>query len=361
MAEPAHAPTLPRATTPPRARAPSPADIEPFERDPPPGLGAECIGSLPSPPSREALHRLAGHDLPLDPFERDPLTGLGVEFIESLPVVSSREALHRLTDRDLPSGDGLPMPDGWLQGPVLRDVVFAFEHHFRRRPGVLVGSDNLLYAERSPDAVGMRPLSLAPDVMVAFGVEERVRHSYMVWREGVPPAFVLEVASPSTWRRDRDVKPGLYASMGVREYFLYDPLGGWLEPRLQGHVLEGGGYRRLRAGRMESGARGVWSEVLGLWAFLKGEDEALRWYDPETGKVLETAAETRAAREMEASARQAAEARAAEEAAAREAAEARATEEAAARKVEASAREAAEARIAELQARIHALEGGADE
>ena len=85
--------------------------------------------------------------------------------------------------------------------------------------------------------------------------------------------------------------------MGVREYFLYDPLGGRLEPRLQGHVLEGGVYRRLRAGRMESGARGVWSEVLGLWAFLEGEDEALRWYDPETGEVLETAAETRAARE----------------------------------------------------------------
>ena len=76
------------------------------------------------------------------------------------------------------------MPDGWLQGPVLRDVLHAFEHHFRHRPGVLVGSDNLLYAERSPDAAGERPLSLAPDVMVAFGVEERVRHSYMVWAGG---------------------------------------------------------------------------------------------------------------------------------------------------------------------------------
>ena len=99
MAEPAHAPTLPRA------RAPSPADVEPFEREPPTGLGVECIGSLPAPPPREALHRLTGRDLPLDPFERDPLTGLGVEFIERLPVLSSREALHRLTDRDLPSGE----------------------------------------------------------------------------------------------------------------------------------------------------------------------------------------------------------------------------------------------------------------
>ena len=354
MAEPAHAPTLPRA------RAPSPADVEPFGREPPTGLGIQ-LGSLPAPPSREALHRLAGHDLPLDPFERDPLTGLGVEFIESLPVVSSREALHRLTDRDLPGGDGLPMPDGWIQGPVLRDVLHAFEHHFRHRPDVLVGSDNLLYAERSPEAVGERPLSLAPDVMVAFGVEERVRHSYMVWREGVPPAFVLEVASPSTWRRDRDVKPGLYASMGVRGVLSVRPVG-----RAFGAAIAGpraGGWRVSEAAGGADGERceGVWSEVLGLWAFLKGEDEALRWYDPETGEVLETAAETRAAREMEAAARQAAEARAAEavtacemEASAREAAEARAAEEAA-------ARQAAEARIAELQARIHALEGGSDE
>ena len=288
----------------------------------------------------------------IEPFERDPLTGIGIELVESLPALPSREALHRLTDRDLPCGDGLPMPDGFIQGPLLRDIVHAFEHHFRHRPDVLVGSDNLLYAERVPDAQGrVRPLSLAPDVMVAFGVEERARDSYVTWQEGGPPAFVLEVASPSTWRRDRDVKPGLYASMGVREYFLYDPVGGRLAPRLQGNVLEGGAYRALGAERMDNGASGVWSEVLGLWAFLKGEDGELRWYDPEAGKELETPAEVHAARE-------AAEACAAEEAAAREAAEARAIEEAAAREMEASARRAAEEKLAALEARLRTLERG---
>ena len=295
MAEPAHAPPPPRA--------PFPVDIEPF-----------------------------------DPFERDPLTGIGIELVESLPTLPSREALYRLTDRDLPCGDGLPMPDGYIQGPLLRDVVPAFEHHFRHRSDVLVGSDNMLYAEGTPDARGrVRPLSLAPDVMVAFGVEKRARDSYVIWREGGPPAFVLEVASPSTWRRDRDVKPGLYASMGVREYFLYDPVGGRLAPRLQGNVLEGGAYRALRAGRMDNGVSGVWSEVLGLWAFLKGKDGELRWYDPEAGKELETPAEVYAARE---------------------AAEARAIEEAAAREMEASARRAAEEKLAALEARLRTLERG---
>ena len=153
--------------------------------------------------------------------------------------------------------------------------------------------------------------------------------------------------------------------MGVREYFLYDPVGGRLAPRLRGNVLEGGAYRALRAGRMGNGASGVWSEVLGLWAFLKGEDGELRWYDPEAGKELETPAEVHAAREAagacaaeEAVAREAAETRAIEEAAAREAAEARAVEEAAAREMEASARRAAEEKLAALEARLRTLERG---
>ena len=308
MAEPAPAP--------PPHRAPAPADIEPpdpLERDPLAGLGVEHAERVPTLPSLAALRRLTDRDLSLDPFERDPLTGLGVEFVDSLPVLPSLAALHRLTERDLPSGDGLPMPDGSVQWLVLSHTYHAFEHHFRHRPDVFVGCDGLLHGERAPDARGrMRPLSLAPDVMVAFGVERRARDSYVIWQEGGPPAFVLEVASPSTWRRDRDVKPGLYASMGVREYFLYDPVGGRLAPRLQGNVLEGGVYRALPAGRMESGVSGVWSEVLGLWAFLTGEDGELRWYDPEAGRRLETPAEVHAAREAEAAALEAAEEKVAE-------------------------------------------------
>ena len=122
---------------------------------------------------------------------------------------------------------------------------------------------------------------------------------------------------------------------------------------------------RCVRGRMGNGASGVWSEVLGLWAFLKGEDGELRWYDPEAGKELETAAEVHAAREAaearaaeQAAAREAAEARAIEEAAAREAAEARAIEEAAAREIEASARRAAEEKLAALEARLRTLERG---
>lgn len=37
------------------------------------------------------------------------------------------------------------------------------------------------------------------------------------------PALVVEVLSPSTRRRDQQVKLGLYARFGVREYWLVDP------------------------------------------------------------------------------------------------------------------------------------------
>ena len=219
--------------------------------------------------------------------ELDPDTGMSVRFVEALPRLPSLDALRSLTDRDLPEGEDVPMPDGPIQMPLLNYTFNAFEFHLRHRDDVFVGTDNMLYAEGAPDPDGsVRPLGLAPDVMVAFGVERRDRNSYVIWREGTPPAFVLEVASPSTWRRDRDVKPGLYASMGVAEYFLYDPLGGRLEPRVQGHVLRGGAYRALPMQRMDNGAMGVWSEVMGLWAFLKGAQETLRWYDPVRGKEL---------------------------------------------------------------------------
>ena len=118
----------------------------------------------------------------------------------------------------------------------------------------------------------------------------------MVWQEGKPPDFVLEVASASTWRRDRDEKPSIYESLGVREYLLYDPVGGRLKPRLQGHVLRGGAYRSMEPERLPNGERGLRSEVLGLCVYLRGPEEAIRWHDPATGRDLEDHEEVLAAR-----------------------------------------------------------------
>ena len=45
---------------------------------------------------------------------------------------------------------------------------------------------------------------------------------------------MLEVASPSTWREDVGRKRDVYAELGVKEYWLYDPEGEHLKAALWG-------------------------------------------------------------------------------------------------------------------------------
>ena len=136
------------------------------------------------------------------------------------------------------------------------------------------------------------------------------------------PALVLEVTSRSTRGEDEGKKRKLYARLGVREYWLYDPKGEYLSPRLQGYRLSGGAYRRIEAERvLPAGDLRMRSE---LGVELRLEGGRLRYYDLARGRYLRTPAESE---EM--------------------------LEEAATRlDEEAAARRAAEARIAELEARL---------
>ena len=286
--------------------------------------------------------------------------------VQDLPEFPSLEALRALTDQELPSTDDIPMPEPMVQGWPLRYTVSALAWWYRRhRPGTCVAGDLLVYTEGRPKADGrVRAESRAPDVLVAFDVGERDRDSYVVWREGKAPDFVLEIVTKSTWHQDVGQKMDWYGELGVGEYFLYDPTGGWLEPRLQGHVLEAGRYRRLDEGRLGNGERGVCSAVLGLCAWLR--DGELRWSDPETGWEFEDYDEAQAGREAAESRVQdaedrvqdaesrvhVAESRADREATARTAAEDRAqvAEDRADR--EAAARIAAEQEVARLRAQL---------
>ena len=71
--------------------------------------------------------------------------------------------------------------------------------------------------------------------------------TYLLWNEPKGPDFVLEVTSPSTRRADERRKRDVYASLGVSEYFLYDPRAEYLTPPLQGYRLQEGKYRPLPA------------------------------------------------------------------------------------------------------------------
>ena len=206
-----------------------------------------------------------------------------------------------------PESDGKPMADSDLQRQVMVRVIDTLADYFADRPDVYVTGDLLLYYEE-----GNPRASIAPDVMVVFGVPKERRLIYKLWEEGQPPAFAMEFTSSSSRRDDQVRKPALYARLGIAEYFLFDPFLSYLRPPLQGYRLEGGAYQPLAP----DAAGGVLSERLGVYFVV--EDGELRLRDGRTGAILLSPAERTAAAEAALAraeaARAAAEARAAAQA-----------------------------------------------
>ena len=213
---------------------------------------------------------------------------------------------------EYPSSDGKRMSENDFQFAAIAYGIGALRVRYAAHSDVYVSGDLLVYFEE-----GNPQARVAPDVFVVFGVEDRERMNYKVWEEGKGPDFVLEVASPGTWREHVGPKRGVYAELGVKEYFLYDPIGEHLKPTLQGYRLAGGGYERQPSVESLDGTRSLYSETLGLDLWAKGGK--MRFRDPNTGPDLLSYEEEHAAR-------QAAVVRAEREAAARRAAEARIAE-----------------------------------
>ena len=100
---------------------------------------------------------------------------------------------------------------------------------------------------------------------------------------------MLEITSRSTRREDQVSKRELYRSLGVREYWQFDPTDDYLEPPLQGLELVAGEYRPLPARELADGTRVLASAVLGLELRLR--EQGLRFHDPRTGRDLRNLAE----------------------------------------------------------------------
>ena len=202
---------------------------------------------------------------------------------------------------EYPDSDGEPMSDNDWQYTALTNTVSALRIRYQDRPDVYVAGDMLVYYRINDN--GTR---VAPDVYVVFGASgNHRRRSWRTWQEGKPPDFVLEVASPGTWERDAGDKRGIYAEMGVTEYWRFDPTGDCFTPSLVGERLENGQYREIPLFAEDGILRG-YSELLELdICVLPGLE--LRLYDPATGEWLHTHQESEAALKAEQAARQAAE------------------------------------------------------
>ena len=259
-----------------------------------------------------------------------------------------------------PSSDDEPMAESEQQYIPMTETVAEMRHWFRDRPDVYVIGDMLVYYR-----MNRTDIRVAPDIFVVFGVTSRhPRDSWLVWREGKAPDFVMEIASPGTWRRDVYDKRILYALLGVREYWRFDPTGLCFTPVLVGEALDPvtGQYGPLPVIMDASGVLRGHSPLLGL-EFRVEEGLRLRVYDPATGERLRTLTESEDLLQSETEARQAAEAAATEaEAIANEAETARQAAEAAVTEAEAiaseaeTARQAAEAAATEAESARQAAE-----
>ena len=166
---------------------------------------------------------------------------------------------YSLFDVTYPDSDGLPMAESDAARDYLIYGVEALDSYFQENVNVYVSGNLFIYYEHSNHKA-----VVATDVFVVFGVEKKKRLSYKTWEvEGKVPDLVLEITSKSTASEDRGTKRGLYAYLGVKEYFQYDPTADYLKPSLQGFRLIEGNYLPIPE-QLNGDRLSVYSETLVL-------------------------------------------------------------------------------------------------
>jgi Uma2 family endonuclease len=183
---------------------------------------------------------------------------------------------------EYPTGDGKPMAETDVHRKDMTDLIQTLDAYHAPAREVYVSGNLLMYYQE-----GDRRKHVAPDVFLVRGVKKHDRECYLVWEEEKAPDFVTEITSKSTRREDQNKKFAIYRDiLKVREYFLFDPTGDYLDPPLQGYRLIGGEYVRIEPveGRLPS-------EVLGL--HLERDGTKLRLFNPVTREWLPTLEESR--------------------------------------------------------------------
>jgi Uma2 family endonuclease len=187
---------------------------------------------------------------------------------------------RRVVGNGYPTTDGKPMAETDIHRDLMLDLIETLKAFYAAEPLVYVSGNLLLFYEQ-----GDRHKHVSPDVFVVRGVAQRQRPNYLLWEEGHAPRFVIELTSSSTRKNDTGKKLRLYRDvLKVREYFLFDPMGDYLTPSMQGWRLVKGAYQEIRplVGRLPS---------LTTRLHLERDGKELRLWNPETKAWLPTARE----------------------------------------------------------------------
>jgi Uma2 family endonuclease len=207
----------------------------------------------------------------------------------TLPVVQQTEPYY-------PSADGEPVAETYDHLYSLLTTLEVLRQYLASRQATVLGNQFLYYAQ------GFPKLRVAPDVMVIFDVQPGGRDNYKIWVEGQVPTVIFEMTSPGTKDTDQILKKTLYEQLGVKEYWLFDPKGEWIEEKLRGYRLRGESYELIGDSRSEP-----------LELRLQVEGKLIGFYREDTGEKLLLPDELASALGEEAIARQQAEERAEQE------------------------------------------------
>jgi Uma2 family endonuclease len=181
-------------------------------------------------------------------------------------------------DEDLyPAEDGEPMAETQIHIRAIILLFQAFEDFLIRQLDIYIAANMFWYWEK-----GNPGARRAPDVMIIKGVGRAERRSFFTWREnGAVPSVIVEVVSKKKYRDDYFTKRELYAKLGVKEYFLFDPEAIHFRPPLVGFRRnERGRYVRIKP---DSDKR-LRCDELGL--LLQSEGKTLRLIDAATGQSV---------------------------------------------------------------------------
>lgn len=171
------------------------------------------------------------------------------------------------------------------QPTLLTDSLYASKSVLSDgRTFVSMGNVGLFFAVKQPP--------LVPDFLLSFDVEvpdnilPKENRSYFIWNYGKPPDLVIEIVSNKEGG-EADVKPRMYAKIGVTYYVILDPLdllGGGV---LQVFALHGRAYEPVAADFLPDIGLGL---VLWDGTYAGASAQWLRWCD-HSGQLLLTSEE----------------------------------------------------------------------
>lgn len=205
----------------------------------------EILVSTGEGPRREALYGqtetarstvLPGLEITLGPVFEPIHTGLATIDIQRPEVVARVSGMNvpvalKFTYEDyclLPEGQRYEVVDG---EPAVTPAPTLFHQQVKGRlkhllDGVVEAGDLGVVFDAPTDVVLSEFDILQPDIFVVLRERRAILKDQYV---AGAPDLIVEVLSPSTEARDRTVKAKRYATFGVREMWLVDPVGKTIE------------------------------------------------------------------------------------------------------------------------------------